>query len=62
MKEATGELSMVVITILIVVAVIAIWNLVAPTVSNWVEETFQKTTEGKCTDPETGKVVDCQNK
>ena len=40
MKEATGELSMVVITIIAVVAVLAIWNAVKGPVTNWVQNKF----------------------
>lgn len=45
MKESTGELSMVVITIIIIVAVVGIWNTLKPTIAQWVEDTFKKTTE-----------------
>jgi len=44
MKEASGELSMVVITLIIVVAVFAIWRIAKPMVQNWVVDKFNDTT------------------
>lgn len=44
MKEATGELSMVVITLIIVVAVIGIWTALKPSIQGWVKDKFQQTT------------------
>lgn len=40
MKEATGELSMVVITLIIIVAVLVIWRAVKDPVQEWVQQKF----------------------
>ena len=40
MKESTGELSMVVITIIAVIAILAIWNAVKDPLSDWVTGKF----------------------
>ena len=40
MKEATGELSMVVITIVAVVAILVLWNFMSPRLTNWVGRKF----------------------
>lgn len=44
MKEATGELSMVVITIVAIVAILVLWNFMSPTLSNWVGKKFGEMT------------------
>lgn len=44
MRESTGELSMVVITIIIVIALISVWKLAGPFLTNWVLSTFQSAT------------------
>lgn len=43
MKEASGELSMVVITLIIVIAVLGIWRVAKPIVQNWVINKFNET-------------------
>ena len=40
MKEATGELSMVVVTIIAIVAILVIWNLVKTPLTEWLGEKF----------------------
>lgn len=40
MKEASGELSMVVITLIAIVAILALWNWMQPTLTNWVKQKF----------------------
>lgn len=53
MKEATGELSMVVITIVAVVAILILWNTMSPVLSNWVGQKF-----GQITDSSTNSNAD----
>lgn len=50
MKESTGELSMVVITIVAVIAVLAIWNAVKEPVAKWVGTKFGQVQDGNATD------------
>ena len=40
MKEASGELSMVVVTIIAIVAILVIWNLVKDPLTEWLGEKF----------------------
>lgn len=40
MKEATGELSMVVVTLIAVVAILVLWNVLSPQLTEWVQEKF----------------------
>ena len=41
MKEASGELSMTVLTIIIVIAVLALWNtVIQPIASDWIQDRF----------------------
>ena len=49
MKEATGELSMVVITIVAVVAILVLWNMMSPVLSNWVGKKFGDITDSSDT-------------
>ena len=43
MKEASGELSMVVITLIIVIAVLSIWWFAKPVIQGWVINKFNET-------------------
>ena len=40
MKEASGELSMVVVTLIAIVAVLALWQILGPKLSEWVQGKF----------------------
>lgn len=44
MKESTGELSMVVITLIIVIAVIAMWGPIQNILGKWTQNIFTKKT------------------
>lgn len=44
MRESTGELSMVVITIIIVIALVTVWNFAGPYLTNWVLGVFNNAT------------------
>lgn len=40
MKEASGELSMTVVTIIAVIAVLVLWQVVGPRLTEWVNTKF----------------------
>lgn len=60
MKEASGELSMTVVTIIAIALILGLLYLMWPTINNKIQDTFTNATTQKCYDSN-GNKKECES-